>query len=156
MTAARRYYRYHRKYKWAQECTAGQLTIPVSGGNQTYITIVPDSDSEGIRTAKNFEISMCSNESTPAGMPWCFYALIYQRNGQNLNQLNVTSGGANMYEPPQDVITCGTMDFSAGTCVIRSRMARNLYCGDRIVLMVYGSQNGTTLGYTCRYSVCFK
>lgn len=143
MAPRRRYYR-GKRVKYSVENRCAMLTAPIYP-TQAQLNIVPQTGVEGMRKVKHLTVTMSSEADTTTGLYW---ALVYVPEGYNPNNLSLT-GGSSLYEPNQNVMACGVMDFSAGPCRIHSRLSRNLNSGDRIVLVVASTNTTAALNVAC-------
>ena len=139
----KRYYKGSRD-KYSVENRCATLTLPAYP-TQSQLNIVPQTGVEGMRKVKHLTVTMSSEAEQTTGVYW---ALVYVPEGYNPNNLNLT-GGASLYEPNQNVMACGVMDFSAGPCRVYSRLSRNLNSGDRIVLVVASTNASSTINIAC-------
>ena len=154
----RRYRPYSKKDKWSVETKSIAITTNTGATNGIAVMIIPPSSVEGKRTVKNITISM----SVPLSFRW---VLVYVPEGTQvgtLNQESVAGQGqgssiVSMYEPNQYVINAGTYDSGAGPNRIFSPLARTLNSGDRIFLLIRGSDN-TQLGVmaVARYAIKYN
>ena len=91
---------------------------------------------QGTRTVRHLTISL----SDPSDQFEFWYALVYVPEGYQANALfpgfSTTGFTGSLYEPNQNVMSCGYIDPNAGPIRIRSNVARNLQSGDSIQLIV--------------------
>lgn len=95
---------------------------------QTNCLVIPSVDQQGKRKGKNFTLRMKTNPVSSI-----FRALLYVPQGNDPSQIVLQPNGS-MYEPSQNVIMSGIISASSAQDTFRSRLARNLNSGDRIVL----------------------
>lgn len=142
---ARRYRRYRsrralKSVKYANETRqfAVNITWQNASTPQESITnaiVVPPTDIQGMRKVKNLTVQIQGqpNLTTVDLFNW---ALVYVPFGQNPGTLNTAvSTGQSFYEPNQNIIMSGLGSFANGL-TRRTRLARNLNSGDRIVLLI--------------------
>ena len=145
----KRYYRGSKK-KYSVEHKQSRIDIPAAP-SQSYLEIVPQTGVEGMRKVKHITITGAANVTSGIGA--LYWALVYVPEGYNVNQLNLT-GGASLYEPNQNVMSCGVFDFEGGPLRIHCPLARNLNSGDHIFLVVANTSTSTfTLYSTIQYSI---
>ena len=165
MVRYRKYRKYKKAYKLQKYSNETQhifigVPVPAQGQNpvQQDIDVIVNTDVQGMRKCKNFTLQLMS-DSTAIPIMW---ALVYVPEGtqpSNMslpNQNNVTS----LYEPNQNVIMSGILDTNSGTVVKRTRLARNLNSGDRIVIVasaVVGHGNGGPTAFLVQlnYAISF-
>lgn len=152
----RRYRSYYRRYRRAaQKYSVETSNINLKGAlTQDYgnYTMIAPIQSQGMRKAKNFTLSISSSpfyngtddseEYTPIA-----FALVYVPQGTNPSSitLGTESAAASLYEPNQNVILSGVYTAGDSALRIRSSLARNLNSGDSIVLcMKFINQSGPT------------
>ena len=107
--------------------------------NQYVIQFTGATSVLGTRKCKNFTLSLCSNSIVPFN-----FALVFVPEGTSPSQLHagvsVSEGvllAASLYEPNQNVILSGSFGGPNSTVEkFKTRLARNLNSGDRIVLIV--------------------
>ena len=141
-----------KRNKYSVEQTVFTLTLPVvtsTGDNlesQNSIAIVPPTDVQGKRKAKNFTISFASTNNQVGGSEdrSFYYALVYVPQGYQTGILyNPGSNNARtLYSANQYVISAGIIDLSAGPQRIFSKLSRNLNSGDNIYLILKNTSNG--------------
>ena len=127
--------------------------------------LVPASDNQGMRKAKNFDLSMQSNNMGST----VHFALVYVPEGQKpsdmtlpaINQSSSTQP-ASIYEPNQNVIISGVLPPSTTAPIhFRTRLARNLNSGDAIYLCLepgFAQAEHTTFGELdaqLNYAICY-
>ncbi len=137
---------FSKRNKYSVEQTSFSLTLPevVSGGDnlqsQNSIAIVPPTDVQGKRKAKNFTISFAGVDHQNGGSPDAsfYYALVYVPQGYQTGLLFSpgTNNARTLYSANQYVISCGIIDLSAGPQRVFSRLSRNLNSGDNIYLIL--------------------
>ena len=165
MVRYRKYRKYKKAYKLQKYSNETQqifmaVNVPAAQQNpaQQEMDLVVNTDVQGMRKCKNFTIQIIS-DSTAVPIMW---ALVYVPEGtqpSNMslpNQVNVSS----LYEPNQNVIMAGILDTNSGTVVKRTRLARNLNSGDRIVIVasaVVGHGNGGPTAFLVQlnYAISF-
>lgn len=134
-------YRPLKTAKYSNETFSFQQQISTYTQNEQYPVLVSKStDVLGTRKAKNFTINFLSSS---AQIPFLF-ALVFVPEGTAPSPLTwgsaVDSGyliSASMYNPNQNVILSGiTAGFNQGVTRLKTRLARNLNSGDRIVLVM--------------------
>ena len=141
----RRYRPYTKKDKWSVETKSIAIATKAGSSSGTAVMIIPPSTTEGRRTIKNITISC----SVPLSFRW---VIVYVPEGTNVGQLNQEPAQiqpsqttavsiVSIYEPNQYVISAGTYDSGAGPNRIFSPLARTLNSGDRIFLVIRGSDN---------------
>lgn len=101
------------------------------------IIVVPSTNTQGMRKAKNFTCtvnitSTVASAVIPA-LPYV-WALVYVPAGTTATAPNVT--GVSLYEPNQFVIACGAGDLSSQPLRVFTPLARNLNSGDSVQLVV--------------------
>lgn len=135
-------------------------------------TLISAIDTQGVRKCKNFELSLTGGPFAPTGQTQgdniqapIFFALVYVPQGTEPSQINIgqPDGCASLYEPNQNVIMAGVWpgDLTA-PFVKKTRLARNLNSGDRIVLVTsappFGAASSTyskMLAVTLNYAISF-
>ena len=149
------YKKYFPKKKYSVEHKQARIDIPAAP-TQAYLEIVPQTGVEGMRKVKHITITGAANVASTAGIGALYWALVYVPEGYNVNQLNLT-GGASLYEPNQNVMSCGVFDFEGGPLRIHCPLSRNLNSGDHIFLVVANTSSSTfTLYSTVQYSVTLQ
>lgn len=127
--------------------------------------LVAASDNQGMRKAKNFDLSLQTNSM---GVP-VHFALVYVPEGQTPSRMtlpatcvNYESSPSSIYEPNQNVIMSGVMPGSTGNPIhFRTRLARNLNSGDAIYLCVepaFAPSEGQTYGQIdaqLNFAICY-
>ncbi|KAK8882665.1 hypothetical protein M9Y10_045307 [Tritrichomonas musculus] len=87
-----------------------------------------------------------------------FWALLYVPQGNDLSLISLQPAGS-MYEPAQNVIMSGIISKTSAKDTFRSRLARNLNSGDRIVLSVRPSENSADFNASsqgiCNYVISY-
>ena len=146
---------YRRGAKYSNETTLVNLEIdgvvpehssfPYDSQTQKYgMDIINPTIVLGNRKVKNFTLKFTAvNFSGPI-----IGCLVYVPEGTNVNSLTMGSVANKMYEPNQNVIcnfVIPASDSSNATCVVTSRLARNLNSNDRICL-ICGLPVGTDPG----------
>jgi len=144
-TRSGRYTRRVKTVKYSNETYnyAGQYTVnSAQQKNYWSETLISAIDQQGVRKCKNFELSLTGTpwiqDGTAAHAPM-FFALVYVPQGTDPSQITIGNPDAcaSLYEPNQNVIMCGVWpsDLTA-PFVKKTRLARNLNSGDRIVLVM--------------------
>ena len=108
----------------------------ISDSKQTNVSVIAPVPYQGKRKVKHLTISMC-NVGTSDNIP-LIYSLVYVPQGYTPQPILFPEDGfaQNNYEANQFVMSSGVIDFSAGPCRIKSRLARNLNSGDSIYLIL--------------------
>lgn len=126
---------------YSNETTILQIPVPIAGtgspAQQNYL-VIPSVDQQGKRKAKNFTLRMKTNSELPL-----FWALLYVPQGNDPSLIKLQPAGS-FYEPSQNVIMSGIISKTSAQDTFRSRLARNLNSGDRIVLSIRPSDKSTT------------
>lgn len=144
-TRSGRYTRRVKTVKYSNETYnyAGSYTVNnASQKNSWSETLISAIDQQGVRKCKNFELSLTGTPFTAgdtiAHAPM-FFALVYVPQGTEPSQISIGNPDAcaSLYEPNQNVIMCGVWpsDLTA-PFIKKTRLARNLNSGDRIVLVM--------------------
>lgn len=94
--------------------------------------LVDNCSCQGMRKAKNFTLSIITEAPVPVN-----WALVYVPEGNDPSLIAAPNSdhSISLYEPNQNVIMAGQIINSANVITRRSRLARNLNSGDRIVLV---------------------
>lgn len=150
-------------YNYAGEYTVQNAAVK-NNWSETLITAI---DQQGVRKCKNFELSLTGTPFTNAQNQIAhapmFFALVYVPQGTEPSQINIGNPDAcaSLYEPNQNVIMSGVWpsDLTA-PFVKKTRLARNLNSGDRIVLVMSSPQFGEgayskNLAVTLNYAISF-
>lgn len=145
-----------KKYSLARASVGSAVTGGASAalGNQVNIDIVAAAAAQGKRKVKNFDIQLAVQQ--PQGEDTIiYYALVYQPVG--VATPSPISVGGEFYSPPSHVLSAGLYDCSEGTGFrIRSRLARNLNAGDKIVLCLRATSSvANPTAFVCRGIVSY-
>ena len=139
----RRYYPIARSLKtnkYSNETLSAAIDHDMHDENTSKILLSPASTTFGTRKAKNFTLSIVTNSTVPF-----IFALIFVPEGttpQSLTQgIQPDSSGnivaASLFEPSQNIILSGICGGpSANAERFKTRLARNLNSGDRILLLL--------------------
>ena len=146
----KKYYR-GGKDKYSVEHRGGSISVPTYP-TQQVTTIVPPSTLEGTRKVKHLGITLSSNVTDITGMYW---ALVYVPEGYTANSLSVTAGSS-IYEPNQNVMACGVLNFSAGPARIYSKLSRNLSSGDHIDLILLSTGPAAIVATVVDYAITLQ
>ena len=168
-TRSGRYTRRVKTVKYSNETFnyAGAYTVnnaaTKNNWNETLISAI---DQQGVRKCKNFELSLTGtpfvNGDNIAHAPM-FFALVYVPQGTEPSQISIGNPDAcaSLYEPNQNVIMCGVWpsDLTA-PYIKKTRLARNLNSGDRIVLVMSAPPFGEgqfekNIAVTLNYAISF-
>lgn len=169
-TRSGRYTRRVKTVKYSNETYnyAGQYTVQNAAVKNNWSeTLISAIDQQGVRKCKNFELSLTGTpfenaQGTTAHAPM-FFALVYVPQGTDPSVINIGNPDAcaSLYEPNQNVIMSGVWpsDLTA-PFVKKTRLARNLNSGDRIVLVMSSPQFGEgayskNLAVTLNYAISF-
>lgn len=150
--------------KYSNETFAALHTFDLSqAATQVAIIVTPASSVGGTRKCKNFTLSIVSSSVSPM-----FFALVYNPEGTDPSMINAgTTAGdipyilsaASLYEPNQNVIMSGLLGGPNSTVErFRSRLARNLNSGDRIVLLlrtIEAAQNNVQISVALNYAIAY-
>lgn len=127
----------------------------------TPTTVIASISAQGIRKVKNFTLTF-SQPNLAQKFQW---ALVYVPEGTQPQALAQSSRDtvASMYEPNQNVIMSGIIYYEQAQQTYRSRLARNLNSGDKIVLVIrpltfvpQAAANSTNTIYAClNYAISF-
>ncbi len=132
-------------------------------------TLISAIDQQGVRKCKNFELCLTGTPFVAATNPQqtavapIFFALVYVPQGTEPSTINIGApdGCASLYEPNQNVIMAGVWpgDLTA-PFIKKTRLARNLNSGDRIVLVTSAPSFGTgafnkNIAVTLNYAISF-
>lgn len=174
-TRSGRYTRRVKTVKYSNETynVTGQYQVLNGAQKENWCeTLISAIDTQGVRKCKNFELSLTGGAFEPTGQTQgdavtapIFFALVYVPQGTDPSNINigVPDACASLYEPNQNVIMAGVWpgDLTA-PFVKKTRLARNLNSGDRIVLVMssppFGAQGSTyskTLAVTLNYAISF-
>lgn len=169
-TRSGRYTRRVKTVKYSNETYnyAGLYTVANAAVKNNWSeTLISAIDTQGVRKCKNFELSLTgtpfeNDQGTVAHAPM-FFALVYVPQGTDPSVINIGNPDAcaSLYEPNQNVIMSGVWpsDLTA-PFVKKTRLARNLNSGDRIVLCLSSPQFGEgsyskNLAVTLNYAISF-
>ncbi len=175
-TRSGRYTRRVKTVKYSNETYnfTGNYIAPDASVKQDWTeTLISSIDQQGVRKCKNFELSLTGGAFQPTGGPEqdprtaiqapIFFALVYVPQGTEPSKINIgqPDSAASLYEPNQNVIMAGVWpgDLTA-PFIKKTRLARNLNSGDRIVLCTscpsFGEGQYTkTLAVTLNYAISF-
>lgn len=168
-TRSGRYTRRVKTVKYSNETYnyAGEYTVANAAVKNVWSeTLISAIDTQGVRKCKNFELSLTGSPfSNAQGITHApmFYALVYVPQGTEPSQINIGNpdSAASLYEPNQNVIMAGVWpsDLTA-PFVKKTRLARNLNSGDRIVLCLATPQFGQgpyskNIAVTLNYAISF-
>lgn len=136
-----------------------------NAGNLSML-LIPASKNQGMRKAKNFDLSLQSNNmANPV-----HFALVYVPEGQDPSTMQKPNGYApptaegpsaptSIYEPNQNVIMSGVLPPDTTNPIhFRTRLARNLNSGDAIYLCVEPAFDVTSAGFIdaqLNYAICY-
>jgi hypothetical protein len=160
----RRYARSARTVKpvrYSNETISGQDLATLDKTSYVASVIVAATDAQGVRKVKNPTLRLVSSPSNPLSP--VLWVLAYVPQGFENFQITMGNlGGApvSVYEPNQNVIMSGILN-PAGTqdpVTYRSRLARNLESGDRIVLFFYNPAAEpiqVLISFTFNYAICY-
>lgn len=179
---ARRYRRRHRytvsrplkTTKYSNETYASSVLLSSSTQGQhavSALSIIPDviGGVLGTRKCKNFTLRIYAHETTSTVgntttnlRSSVAFALVFVPEGTEASVLQFGAQSAkSLYEPNQNVILSGIID-SSQVYTYKTRLARNLNAGDRIVLVCYdlyvpesGGTTSTLLAFSCNYAISF-
>jgi len=139
-------FRYAKKSaftKWTHEATT--TTVGWAGGSTQYtsndITIVPSTSDptttyQGPRKAKNFTISLTCNDLAEANSAVAIgYVLVYVPYTRSPSTPD-WNGPVALYEPSNEMISCGLLNTENSPIRIKSSMSRILNSGDSIHLIL--------------------
>lgn len=169
-TRSGRYTRRVKTVKYSNETYnfAGQYNVAnASVKNSWQETLISSIDQQGVRKCKNFELSLTGTAflaegQNPVQAP-IFYALVYVPQGTDPSQISIGNPDAcaSLYEPNQNVIMAGVWpgDLTA-PFTRKTRLARNLNSGDRIVLVMAAPPFGQgayskNVAVTLNYAISF-
>lgn len=168
-TRSGRYTRRVKTVKYSNETYnyAGSYTVNNAAvKNSWQETLISAIDQQGVRKCKNFELSLTgtpfASGDTIAHAPM-FFALVYVPQGTEPSQISIGNpeAAASLYEPNQNVIMSGVWpsDLTA-PFVKKTRLARNLNSGDRIVLVMASPPFGEgafekNIAVTLNYAISF-
>lgn len=141
---------------YSNETTLVQIPVTITQGQATVqqnTLVIPGSNQQGKRKAKNFTLRMKTDSDIPL-----FWALLYVPEGLNPSMITLSASGS-MYEPAQNVIMSGIISKNSAQDTFRSRLARNLNSGDRIILSIRPALNdvnfnGSVQGI-CNYVISY-
>lgn len=139
---SRRFSRRIKTVKYSNETTTASGLIQQEAGDQTTaLVLIADSNVQGVRKCKNFELSLCGaawgntdNPNTPV-----VWALVYVPEGTEPTALRFgeLNNPASLYEPSQNVIMSGIWPATqTSNYKVKTRLARNLNSGDSIYLLL--------------------
>ena len=162
-----------KRAKYSNETHAMAVSLETSSDQTALyrqgklaLMLVQASDNQGMRKAKNFDLSLQSvNMQQPV-----HFALVYVPEGQKpsgmtlpaLNEGSLSSEPASIYEPNQNVIMSGVLPPTTGNPIhFRTRLARNLNSGDAIYLCLepaFAPASTDTFGdidAQLNYAICY-
>ncbi|KAG4104122.1 hypothetical protein H8356DRAFT_1639974 [Neocallimastix lanati (nom. inval.)] len=126
---------------------------------QFSYTVVPAVESEGVRKAGKFTISVSIVGNTEGILYW---ALIYVPKGYSArNFFAEQQANPPLYEPSTNVLASGMNDTNAGPVRIYSTLFKNLNTGDSIVFQVAAQKTegitaNTFVAGLVRYAICYN
>lgn len=128
--------------KYSNETSAfASDTFDLTSGTYDQWDMIPAINSQGTRKAKNFTLTLSSttcktsgNEKLKVPIAW---VLVYVPQGNQPNQptIGVSGSVSSFYEPNQNVIMAGTYIVGDQPIIAKSRLARNLNSGDKLVFI---------------------
>jgi hypothetical protein len=147
-----------------RRCARSARTVkPVRYSNETVAgqgaPTIPGTSN--VRKVKNPTLRLVSAPaSTPVAILWI---LAYVPQGFDTFKINMGVAGSapvSVYEPNQNVIVSGmlTPSGTADPVTYRSRLARNLDSGDKILLSFYNPNAqgiNVSISYTFHYAICY-
>lgn len=158
------------KYNVQNQPFGGALGTLITYGNhgndlddcfhQTRFTIVPKTDSEGVRKAGKFTINCSLLGNGVDGL--LYWALLYVPKGYDpRNFFNDEVAEPSLYQPASNVLASGMNDTNAGPIRIYSPLFKNLNSGDSIVFQVAAKHGGqinaeTEIAGLVRYVICYN
>lgn len=164
---ARRKRSYSRSYarrvkmaKYSNEtfCIAQAVTNNTGNPINGYFQVIPESSTLGMRKVKNFTVNM-SYKATERDQfqRSLFWALVYVPQGTEPSPINVGSNDtlASIYEPNQNVIMSSITVLNENSRTWKTRLARNLNSGDKIMLVYAGDDTGGTFNDVIQLTVNF-
>lgn len=147
--------------KYSNETYAFGISRAYTEAQPNYVVVSKATDVLGTRKAKNFTLTFQSNLSVPF-----WYCLVFVPEGTDPGLLHfgatvqeqVTNAAA-FYNPNQNVILQGIgTGGQAGVTRVKTRLARNLNSGDKLVLIIQPIANfegdlvvAGTLNYAISY-----
>jgi hypothetical protein len=164
----RRPYRRSRPVKsvrYSNETSCVQApAFTLAAGATANTTIISAVSAQGTRKTKNYTLRLQSNLLPASAVIW---AIIYVPQGfpNNAIQLHKSAPDsdppASLFEPNQNVIMSGYLPTgNEGSVTYRSRLARNLESGDRLVIAFYNPHasdglDNLQLGFTFNYVIAY-
>lgn len=123
--------------KYSNETFSFARDLGFNGGQTSWVLVTQSSQVLGTRKCKNFTLTC----TTSANFPFLF-VLVFLPEGTNPSDLSVGTSivgnflvASSLYEPSQNVILQGIINGNqSGATRFKTRLARNLNSGDRIVL----------------------
>jgi hypothetical protein len=160
----RRYARSARTVKpvrYSNETVAGQAAGLIGPATTQWVEVVSATTAQGVRKVKNPTMRFVTSPPLPSTP--LLWALIYAPQGFDNFVLSMGAAGGvptSIFEPNQNVIMSGLLNpmGTAEPVSYRSRLARNLESGDRLVLLFYnphGEATTVTIGYSLNYAICY-
>ena len=153
--------------KYSNETYASAAIETFATANVYYAVPIAQANVLGTRKVKNFTLTICSKAANVADehQPF-FFALVFLPEGTTpsainfgttINQQTHAVESVSLYEPNQNVIMQGVVD-STQVYRFKTRLARNLNSGDRVILAFRPLGNWTAAGllcYTLNYALSF-
>jgi hypothetical protein len=154
-----------KSVRYSNETSCVQApAFTLSHGATANTTIISAVASQGTRKTKNYTLRLQSNLVPASAVIW---AILYIPQGfpdtaiQLHKSAPETSPPASLFEPNQNVVMSGYLPTgNEGSVTYRSRLARNLESGDRIVIAFYNPHSTSDLenlqlGFTFNYVVAY-
>jgi hypothetical protein len=151
--------------KYSSETSAGYAINATINSQATAVyDCVAAIAAQGTRKVKNFTLRLSSSLPGSSGL---LVALIYVPQGfpdsaivLKASDMAHTSPPVSMFEPNQNVILTGYMPtINEGQVTYRSRLARNLDSGDRIVFCLYNplatAVTQISLSFVVNYAIAY-
>ena len=131
-------YRPLKTAKYSNETFAFAISRAFQEGQPSYVIVTAAAATLGTRKAKNFTLNFASSSSVPF-----FYCLVFVPEGTAPGPITAgstvvdqTVNAAAFYNPNQNVIMSGVcLGGAAGIIRAKTRLARNLNSGDKLVLI---------------------
>jgi hypothetical protein len=154
-----------KSVRYSNETSCVQAPAFTLGAGATVnTTIISAVVSQGTRKTKNYTLRLQSNLLPASAVIW---AILYVPQGFPDNAIVLHKSApdvtppASLFEPNQNVIISGYLPTgNEGSVTYRSRLARNLESGDRLVIAVYNPHSTAgledlQLGFTFNYVVAY-
>lgn len=139
--------------------------------NQINICMIPPSQSQGMRKAKNFTLNLTKTDGASAWNTPIAWALVYCPNSVKPSPINLSTwtdernAPTSFYEPNQNVIMSGVLPANTNaSAIFRTRLARNLNSQDTIFLVLTAvlnddqqsaTQSNFSISAALNYAICY-